>query len=242
MPNEGYAWWIERIRRTFELVDIVRIDHFRGFAALLGDPGQRTDGDPAAAGCTGPGKALFKAISKALGPLPIIAEDLGVITPDVVRTAQALRACPACACCSSPSASDGASDRLPAAPYEPDTVVYTGTHDNDTTLGWWRTAPASTSATTCASYLACDGLDVGWDLIRAACASVADTAIYALQDVLGLDGANRMNFPGKAEGNWRWRFTWQQVHPHHASRLRRLCELYERPPRANESGAAVKLP
>ena len=88
-------------------------------------------------------------------------------------------------------------------------------------------------------YLASDGLDVGWDLIRAACASVADTAVYPLQDVLGLDGAHRMNFPGKAEGNWRWRFNWSQVHPHHATRLHRLCQMYERLPQVNGSGAAV---
>ena len=237
--KEGYAWWIERIRHAFELADIVRIDHFRGFAAHW----EIQASEPTAIHgrwVKGPGKALFKAIAKALGPLPILVEDLGVITPDVVQLRKALGLPGMRVLQFGWGEIDGAMGdphHLPHA-YEPDTVVYPGTHDNNTTLGWWRTAPEHVRHHL-REYLASDGLDVGWDLIRAACASVADTAVYTLQDVLGLDEAHRMNFPGQAEGNWRWRFSWSQVHPHHASRLRRLCQLYERLPQVNASGAAV---
>jgi 4-alpha-glucanotransferase len=237
--KEGYAWWIERIRRTFELVDIVRVDHFRGFAAHW----EIQASEPTAIHgrwVKGPGKKLFDAIGKALGPLPIIAEDLGVITPDVVRLRKALALPGMRVLQFAWGEIDGAlgdPHHLPHQ-YEPDAVVYPGTHDNNTALGWWHTAPEHVRHHL-REYLASDGLDVGWDLIRAACASVADTTVSALQDVLGLDGAHRMNFPGKAEGNWRWRFSWSQVHPHHAARLRRLCQLYERLPGEDGSGAAV---
>src|SRR6185436_12751361 len=182
--KEGYAWWIERIRRTFELVDIVRIDHFRGFAAHW----EIQASEPTAIHgrwVKGPGKALFNAIGKALGPLPIIAEDLGVITPDVVQLRKALGLPGMRVLQFGWGEIDGAMGdphHLPHA-YEPDTVVYPGTHDNNTALGWWHTAPEHVRHHL-REYLASDGLDVAWDLIRAACASVADTAVYALQDVL----------------------------------------------------------
>ena len=222
--DEGYAWWIERIRRTFELVDIVRIDHFRGFAALLGDPGQRADRRQGPLGA-GPGAALFKAIAKALGPLPIIAEDLGLITPDVTALRKRF-AFPGMRILQFAFGGDSRNVYLPHN-HEPDSVVYTGTHDNDTTLGWWASASAHERAHALA-YLGCDGREMHWDLIRAACASVADTAIIPMQDVLGLGGEHRMNLPGHAEGYWEWRFDWDQVQPGHARRLAALCRLYGR--------------
>lgn len=222
--RDDYGWWVRRIRRTFELVDIVRIDHFRGFAAYWEIPAA----EPTAIHgrwVPGPGEALFDAISKALGPMPVIAEDLGVITPDV----EALRrkfAFPGMRILQFAFAGD-ASDRFLPHNHEPDTVVYTGTHDNDTAVGWWATA-SDHERHFARGYLATDGHDMAWTLIRAACASVADTAIHPMQDVLALPSECRMNFPGQGEGWWGWRFDWGQVHPWHAERLAELCRLYGR--------------
>ncbi len=224
--RDGYAWWIERIRRTFELVDIVRIDHFRGFAAHWEIPASEPT---AIAGrwVSGPGEALFSAISEALGPLPIIAEDLGVITPDVDHLRKAF-AFPGMRILQFAFGSDeGAAGRYLPHNFEPDSVVYTGSHDNDTTLGWWHGAD-DRSRHHLREYLRSDGQQVHWDLIAAACASVADMAVFPLQDVLGLSGEHRMNLPGQADGNWSWRFTWSDVRPEHASRLRHHCQLYGR--------------
>ena len=226
--KDGYAWWVERIKRTFELVDIVRIDHFRGFAGYWEIPAS----EPTAVKGEwkpGPGAALFKAITKALGPMPIIAEDLGVITPDV----DALRkkfGFPGMRILQFAFAGD-ASDRFLPHNHEPDTVVYTGTHDNDTTAGWWATA-TDHERHLARAYLATDGHDMPWTLIRAAMASVADTAVHPMQDVLALPTECRMNYPGQESGWWGWRFQWSQVHPWHAGRLSELCRLYGRTPAA----------
>jgi 4-alpha-glucanotransferase len=173
----------------------------------------------------GPGAALFEAVFAALGPRPIIAEDLGVITPDVHALRHQL-GLPGMRILQ--FAFGGASNNayLPHN-FEPDTVVYTGTHDNDTSLGWWQHAPEDVRQHVRA-YLGCDGHEIHWDLIRAACASVADTAIHPMQDVLGLSSEHRMNFPGQDNGWWAWRFDWSQVEPWHAQRLGRLTALYRR--------------
>ena len=229
--EEGFAWWVGRIRRTFELVDIVRIDHFRGFAAYWEIP---ASAPTAIEGCwrPAPGEALFKAIAKALGPLPIIAEDLGVITPDVV----ALRKKFAFPGMRILQFAFGGKNDNPYLPhnFEADSVVYTGTHDNDTTLGWWANADAG-ERRHALSYLGSAGTEIHWDLMRAAAASVADTAVHPMQDVLGLGGKHRMNFPGRAEGYWEWRFSWAQVLPEHAQRLAELGVLYGRNPGAPRS-------
>ena len=224
--KDGYAWWVERIRRTFELVDIVRIDHFRGFAAYWEIPAS----EPTAVKgrwVPGPGEPLFKAITKALGPMPIIAEDLGVITPDV----DALRkkfGFPGMRILQFAFAGD-ASDRFLPHNYEPDTVVYAGTHDNDTVAGWWATA-SEYERHHARGYLATDGHDIPWTLIRAAMSSVADTAVHPMQDVLALPTEHRMNYPGQESGWWGWRFEWSQVQPWHAGRLLDLSRLYGRAP------------
>ncbi len=225
---EGYAWWIERVRSTFELVDVVRIDHFRGFAAHWEIPAS----DPTAINgrwMPGPGPALFEAICAALGPLKIIAEDLGVITPDV----DALRmqfAFPGMRILQfafgSEPATRSANNYLPHN-HARDSVVYTGTHDNDTTQGWWAQI-SEAERQHVRDYLAIDGHNIHWSLIRAACASVADTAIHPLQDVLGLGSEARMNFPGKAAGYWQWRFSWSQLQDWHSQLLLQLCQLYSR--------------
>ena len=226
--RDGYAWWIERIRRTLELVDIVRIDHFRGFAAHW----EIRAGQPTAVDgrwVPGPGRALFKAIHEALGEVPIIAEDLGLITPDV----EALRrefSLPGMSVLQ--FAFGGGSDN-PYLPHthRPDSVVYPGTHDNDTTLGWWASADP-TVREHASAYLACKGnaTSIHWDLLRAASASVADTAIASLQDVLGLGSESRMNFPGRPDDNWAWRFGWSQIEAEVAPRLAAIADLYGRRP------------
>jgi 4-alpha-glucanotransferase len=222
--EDGFAWWVERIRRTFELVDIVRIDHFRGFAGYWEIPAS----EPTAVKgrwVPGPGEALFEAITRALGPMPIIAEDLGVITPDV----DALRrkfGFPGMRILQFAFAGD-ASDRFLPHNYEPDTVVYTGTHDNDTTAGWWAGA-SDKERHFARGYLATDGHDMAWTMIRAAMSSVADTAVHPMQDVLALPTDGRMNYPGQESGWWRWRFQWSQVQPWHAGRLTELGLLYGR--------------
>jgi 4-alpha-glucanotransferase len=221
---EGYAWWVERLRKTMELVDIVRIDHFRGFAGYWEIPASE---QTAINGrwMPGPGAKLFDAIQAKLGTLPIIAEDLGIVTPDVVALLErfdlpGMRVL---------QFAFGGDDQNPYLPhnYVQNTVVYGGTHDNDTAIGWFDSASPETRAYAC-KYLASDGTEINWDMIRAASASVADIAIHSLQDVLGLCGEHRMNLPGQAEGYWEWRFTWQQVAPSHAQRLRELTATHGR--------------
>ncbi|WP_341887331.1 4-alpha-glucanotransferase [Variovorax sp. YR752] len=222
--KEGYAWWVQRIRRIFELVDVVRIDHFRGFAGYWEIPAS----EPTAIHghwLPGPGEALFKAIAKQLGPLPIIAEDLGVITPDVVALRRKF-AFPGMRILHFAFEGGSGNAYLPHN-HDIDSVVYTGTHDNDTTLGWWASL-GDAQRERVLDYLGSDGAEIHWDLIRAACASVADTVVHPMQDVLGLAGEHRMNLPGRGEGYWEWRFSWQQVRPEHARRLAHLTQLFRR--------------
>ena len=229
--QQGYRWWIERMRGTLALCDIVRIDHFRGFESYWEIP---ADARTAVAGCwqPGPGSALFTALRDALSPtggkLPIIAEDLGIITPQVsaLRGAVGLPGMRVLQ-----FAFDGHADN-PYLPhnYEADTVAYTGTHDNDTSWGWWRSLPAD-ERDQVRRYLGISGEFSEWDLIRAASSSVAALAIIPMQDILGLGSESRMNQPGLAQGSWEWRFSWHQVAPWHADRLAELTGLYGRLPR-----------
>ena len=227
---EGYAWWTARLGHLMSLVDRLRIDHFRGFAAHWEIPASEPTAERGR-WVPGPGAALFDAATAVLGELPLLAEDLGVITPDVDALRQQL-GLPGMRILQFGFGEQGEGDarhlphRLTA-----DSVVYTGSHDNNTTIGWWADQGEALRHHL-REYLATDGLDIAGDLIRAACGSVADTALYPLQDVLRLDGAHRMNKPGRPEGCWAWRFTWADVAPHHADRLRRLCALYGRLPAA----------
>jgi len=225
--QDGYAWWVQRMRLCFELVDCVRIDHFRGFAAHWEIPA----GEPTAVHGRwrkGPGADLFKAFNAALGPVPIIAEDLGLITPDVDALRKRFHL-PGMRILQFAFGDDAANPYLPHR-YEPDTVVYPGTHDNDTCVGWWSTA-SEAERRFAGDYLDTDGSDIAWGMIRAASASVADTAIVAMQDVLSLAASSRMNKPGDGEGWWQWRMQWRQVQPWHAERLSALCRLFDRDPR-----------
>lgn len=207
MADDGYRWWTDRIRRMLDQADVFRIDHFRGFAGYWEIPATcatAIDGR----WVPGPGKALFDAIAAALGPLPIIAEDLGVITPDV----EALRDG-----CAFPGMrimqfafGEGADHVFLPHNYPARTVAYSGTHDNDTSLGWWRTAAPHEQAFA-AVYLACSERDVASAMLRCLSHSVANTVLFPMQDVLGLDGRHRMNVPGQMGGNWSWRFDWGMV-------------------------------
>ncbi|MCU0812763.1 MAG: 4-alpha-glucanotransferase [Burkholderiaceae bacterium] len=207
MADEGFAWWIARIRRALALADAFRIDHFRGFAGYWEVPAScptAVEGRWVPA----PGQALFDAVEAALGKLPIVAEDLGVITPDVVALRQRF-GFPGMRILQFAFAADATNHFLPHN-YEPATVVYSGTHDNDTARGWWASATERERAYA-GTYLACGEHDVHWAMIRAASNSVADLAVFPLQDVLGCDGRHRMNVPGRMDGNWGWRFDWDDV-------------------------------
>ena len=228
--HEGYRWWIERMRATFALCDVVRIDHFRGFESYWEIP---ADAATAVAGRwqPGPGAALFTALRKGLGAgrrtTHIIAEDLGEITAEV-RALRAAIGLPGMRILQ--FAFDGHVDN-PYLPhnFEANTVVYTGTHDNDTTRGWWQNLAAHEQDYV-RRYFGVSAECIEWDLIRAASASVAGFAIIPMQDVLGLDSTARMNQPGCGEGSWEWRFDWQQVQGWHAERLAGLTRLYGRLP------------
>jgi 4-alpha-glucanotransferase len=235
MARDGFAWWTQRFRSAFALFDLVRLDHFRGFEAHWEVPG----GDVTAENGTwvkGPGRALFDALHAALGSLPIVAENLGVITPEV----EALRArygFPGMAVLQFAFGGDPLTNTFLPHHYTRDLVVYTGTHDNDTTVGWWTAGVGDTTRTAdevkaerdfAASYLASDGREIHWDFVRAALASVADTAIVPLQDVLGLGGEARMNVPSRENGNWGWRFRAADLTDDRRDRLRGLAATYGR--------------
>ena len=220
LEAEGFDWWIERLRVNFRLADLVRIDHFRGFAAYW----EVKAGEPTALKgrwVAGPGQKLFVAIRHALGDVPIIAEDLGDITDDVKALLKKLGTPGMKVLQFAFSEIDG--DYLPHR-HVPNCVVYTGTHDNDTTRGWWETA-GEEQRRRVRDYLGTDGGDIQWAFIRAAYASVARRAVVPMQDVLGLGSEARMNTPGRADGNWAWRAKADAFRPELAARLRRLAEL-----------------
>ena len=208
MAAEGYRWWIDRVQRALAHADVFRIDHFRGFAGYWEVPAScptAIEGRWVA----GPGRALFDAIESELGALPIVAEDLGVVTADVEELRDGL-GLPGMRILQFAFSGDATHAFLPHN-YVRNTVVYTGTHDNDTARGWWDAAPQRERAFA-GSYLHANTRDIHWGMIRAASASVANLAIFPLQDVLGLDGRHRMNVPGvMGHGNWTWRFDWRQV-------------------------------
>jgi 4-alpha-glucanotransferase len=224
MEEDKFQWWVERFRRTFLLVDIARIDHFRGFVGYWEIPAAEKT---AVKGrwVAGPKEKLFKAVQRKLGNLPIIAEDLGVITPDVIELRNQFEF-PGMKVLQFAFAGGPDNPFLPHH-YEHNSVVYTGTHDNDTTRGWFESA-TDREKVFVKKYCNGNGHEVHFDLMRIASRSVADMAIFPFQDVLGLGTEGRMNFPGKALGNWDWRFSWDQVGPEHALRVYELAALYGR--------------
>jgi 4-alpha-glucanotransferase len=224
LEETNYAWWANRIRATLGLVDLVRLDHFRGFESYWEIPA----GMPTAEvgrWVKGPGTRLFDSLRQTLGHLPLIAEDLGLITPEVEALRDQLRL---------PGmrilqfAFGGATEnRFLPHHYEHNTVVYTGTHDNDTTRGWYA-GISDAEAHLLRRYLARDCSDVAWDMIRLAWQSVANYALAPLQDVLNLGTEARMNSPGRASGNWSWRYQASMLTPAILDRLADITELYSR--------------
>ncbi len=224
LAEEGYAWWVQRFRITLARMDLVRIDHFRGFQAYWEVPAHHKTAERGR-WVKGPGEGFFRALGRALGPLPVIAEDLGLITPEVEALRDAL-GYPGMKVLQFAFGDDARNPYLPHN-YERRCVVYTGTHDNDTTIGWFDSRPPN-ERDSILRYLGRDGQEIHWDLLRLAFASVADVAMAPLQDVLGLGSAARMNLPGQPRGNWTWRFTADQLRPDLAERLRQLTETYGR--------------
>ena len=234
LADEGYRWWIDRIRMTLECVDLLRIDHFRGFEAYWEIP---ADAETAQTGrwIPGPGKALFAALREQLGTLPIIAEDLGLITAGVEQLRDDLEL-PGMRVLQFAFADDsGTSCHWPHT-WVKNCVAYTGTHDNDTSRGWYEAPPTPTETPEqweaerqrARDYLASDGTAIAHDMVRAVYASVADRCVIPLQDLLNLDTSARMNIPGVAEGNWGWRVSSDQLTQDLATELRRLTRLYAR--------------
>ncbi|HVP21317.1 MAG TPA: 4-alpha-glucanotransferase [Anaerolineaceae bacterium] len=220
----GYNWWIQRMKSALQLFDIVRLDHFRGFAGYW----EVRNGKPTAEigrWVPGPGDSLFKAIQKELGELPIIAEDLGVITPDVVALRDEFEF---------PGMKifqfafwTGPDDPFFPHNYPVNCVAYTGTHDNDTTVGWFASAPEN-ERDLCRRYLARPGIDIAWDVIRAVWSSVAMMALAPMQDFLSLGKEARMNFPSRASGNWSWRILPGAITPELTGRIKEINYLYSR--------------
>ncbi len=232
----GFRWWIARFRRAFEIFDLIRLDHFRGFEAYYEIPGGATtavDGK----WVKGPGAALFEAVEGALGNLPILAENLGVITPEV----EGLRnrfGFPGMAILQFAFGKDPQAPDFKPHNYPSHRVAYTGTHDNDTVVGWWTSTGAGDSTRTAEDvekemefarrYLNTDGSEIHWVMIRTLMASVADTVVYPLQDVLGVGSVGRMNLPGTSSGNWRWRYRAEELTVGIGARLKRLAQTYDR--------------
>ena len=218
MAAEGYTWWVARVRRAFEHAEVLRIDHFRGFSGYWEVPAScptAREGRWA----PGPGKALFSAIEAALGRLPIVAEDLGTITPDVIELRDHF-GYPGMRIVQEAFGGDAGHVFLPHN-HTANCLAYSSTHDSDTAMGWWQTASPGTR-TFAREYLHCSDADLHWALIRATSQSVAQLALFPMQDVLGLDGSHRMNLPGTAQGNWSWRLQPQMLQPEVGRQLARI--------------------
>ncbi len=235
MAADGYAFFVERARASLCRVDLLRLDHFRGFEAWWAVPAgaataERGEWRP------GPGAALFESLGAGLGALPFVAENLGVITPEVEALRLRFRL-PGMAILQFAFGKDPQAPGFQPHNHGRDLVVYTGTHDNDTVLGWWRSEGGDSTRTLedvvrekafALRYLCADGTEMNWTLIRSALASVAATAMVPLQDVLGLGSEARMNQPSVPRGNWRWRFRAADLTPRLADRLGELAALYGR--------------
>jgi 4-alpha-glucanotransferase len=218
MAREGYAWWIDRIRAAIRMTDIVRLDHFRGFEKFYQIPaGSETAVD--GTWVKGPGDSLFQALSNVFGKLPFIAEDLGYITPEV-RALRDRWGFPGMRILQF-AFSDELSDNL-HKPYNftRNCVAYTGTHDNDTTAGWFADEETLAAGKEALAYMGSTGREPVWDFIRLALCSVADTVILPMQDILGLGSEARMNTPSTKGNNWKWRMPEDALQPELAGKLR----------------------
>jgi 4-alpha-glucanotransferase len=236
LRQTDYRWWIERFRGALHLYDAVRIDHFRGFEAYWEIPGGETTAQNGQ-WVKGPGGELFAALEREFGDLPIIAENLGVITPDVEAIRERFRF-PGMAILQFAFGNDPQGPSFRPHNYSRELAAYTGTHDNDTTMGWWNSSGANDSTRTpedvlkerafARAYLNFTDEPIHWVMIRAILSSIADLAIVPMQDVLGLGTEARMNLPGTSKGNWRWRFRKSALTPDLARRLREMVVMYDR--------------
>lgn len=237
LRESGYRWWIERYRAAMNLYDAVRIDHFRGFEAHWEIPGNETT---AINGrwVKGPGAELFAVLEREFGELPIIAENLGVITPEVEAIRERFHF-PGMAILQFAFGKDPQGPSFRPHNYSRELAAYTGTHDNDTTVGWWNSSGGNDSTRTpqdvgkerafARAYLDLKNDEpIHWRLIRGVESSVADLAIVPLQDVLGLGTEARMNLPGSSSGNWRWRFQPGALRPELAKRMDEMVQIYDR--------------
>ena len=235
MERDGFRWWISRFRSTFKIVDIARVDHFRGFAAAWEVAGEDETAENGR-WVDVPGMALFTTLKQELGELPLISEDLGVITEDVENLRDTF-GFPGMRILQYAFGGDAKNQDLPHN-YVSNCVAYTGTHDNDTTVGWWlsKAGDGSTRDSTaidhehefCLKYLNTDGSEINWDLIRAVWSSVADTAIAPMQDLFGLGTEARMNLPASTSANWSWRMFNGAFTDEIIERLKSLTETYGR--------------
>lgn len=228
MEKDNFSWWKSRIKKLLTLCDIIRIDHFRGFDAYWEIPG---DAETAITGrwVKAPGEKLFNSIREELGTLPIIAEDLGVIT----KTVEELRdkfEFPGIKIMQFSFGEEGEKKFLPHN-YIPNCVVHTGSHDNETTRGFIESEIKKGEGIYewAQKYLNYYGNDIVFEMIRTAYASVAEIVVIPLQDMLNLGNEARMNFPGRLGGNWMWRFRWEQIPPQLAATYKEMCKIYERP-------------
>jgi 4-alpha-glucanotransferase len=231
MRQRGYEWWIRRLRWATNHCDYIRLDHFRGFDQFWEIPA----GDPTAVNgrwVDGPRDDLFQKLREALGGLPFFAEDLGYITPEVHALRDRLKI-PGMAVLQFGFGDEGAHMYLPHRAVGK--VMYTGTHDNDTVVGWWESGAAEHERRNAEAYLGRSDDGIHWAFIRAALCSPASLSIVPLQDVLGLGSEARMNTPSADNGNWRWRFEENQLKHEHAAKLAQLVELSDRLPHRADS-------
>jgi len=235
MANDAYRWWIERMRAALALFDLVRMDHFRGFEAFWEVPASETT---AMHGqwVKGPGAELFRALEGALGRLPLVAENLGVITPEVEAIREEF-GFPGMAILQFAFGKDPQGPSFRPHNYPRHLVAYTGTHDNDTVMGWWHSAGGDSTRTPqdvqvekarTRAYLATDGHEMNWVMIRGLMGSVADTVLFPAQDVLGLGSEARMNIPSVASGNWPWRVKAGARNCELAGRVKKTVYMYAR--------------
>jgi 4-alpha-glucanotransferase len=240
LKERGFDWWVARVRRALVLYDTIRLDHFRGFEAywsISAEEATAINGQWVKA----PGHELFRRLKEVFGSLPFVAEDLGLITPEVDELREHFDM-PGMRILQFGFSDRGSHLYLPHR-FVPNTVAYTGTHDNNTTLGWWREDASEEERAHVQSYLQTiqyDG-DIVWAMIRAAARSVANVCIFPMQDVLHLGSEARMNTPAAGQGNWTWRYGSNALHPDFATQLAALMEMtdrdgYEAPKEGVEAG------
>ena len=239
LAGQGFAWWVDRVRRAQALYDIIRLDHFRGFEAYWAIPAEHETAEHGE-WIKAPGAELFQSLRDQLGDLPFIAEDLGIITPEVDALREQFNF-PGMRILQFGFSNRGAHNYLPHR-YVPNTVVYTGTHDNNTTRGWWDHEATRAEKDAVKTYLGTGRKDVVWALIRAAQTSVADTCILPVQNLLELGDEARMNMPSSTGDNWSWRCPESALTPEIARQLAAITEVADRdlPPEAAQPASEDK--